>query len=176
MTIILAWLFADFISGVVHWIEDKVLVAPSRYSFLNALRVDNDLHHRSPAAMLKLTPAENIQESVLIAWPLAAILFILGIPTIIWLGVFFASFANFVHRLAHQPPGRVNRLVRFLQKTGLFISAEHHLRHHFNSKGLIAKENTTIHYCPMTNWLNPALDKIRFFYFLERIFLKRGVK
>jgi hypothetical protein len=171
VTIILSWLLADFIAGVVHWFEDKVLLNPSRYRFINAIRLDNELHHTFPAAMLKLTPAENIRESVLIAWPLAALLFLLGAPTVIWLALFFVAFGNLIHRFAHQPRGRVGTVVRLLQKTGLFISTEHHLRHHFNSKGLIAKEKTTIHYCPMTNWLNPILDKVGFFAFLERLFL-----
>lgn len=106
----------------------------------------------------------------MIAWPGAIILFLIGCPTVIWLAVFFASFGNAVHRFSHTPKSKLNPFIKLVQKTGLFISFEHHNVHHFDEHGPIRKENTTGRYCPMTNWLNPLLDKSGFFRLLERIF------
>lgn len=167
MTILFAWLLADLISGIAHWAEDRLLISPSRFKFLEILRADNDLHHSEPAAMLKFTISENINTSVVIAWPLSLFCYMMSFPTVIWLAVFFASFGNLVHRFAHTPPRKLNSIVRFFQKTGLLLSFGHHFAHHFDSDGVIEKKNSQIRFCVMTNWLNPLLDKIRFFRFLE---------
>lgn len=171
MTILFAWLLADFLSGLIHWWEDRVLVGPSKFAFVNRIKADNDLHHSKPAALTRETYWGNINTSVPVAWPLALGLFLIGCPTVIWLAVFFASFANLVHRFSHMPKRKIPRVVRFLQWTRLFISVDHHAKHHFDENGVIEKQNTTIRYCPMTGILNPVLDRLRFFHLLE-LFLR----
>lgn len=171
--ILCAWLLADFGSGVVHWAEDRLLNETSRFQFLNGIKADNDLHHHRPGAMVQFTLWENINTSAPFTLPLSAVLLYLGAPLVITMAVFFATFANIIHRWAHMPPRAVNPLIKFMQSIGLFISFEHHLRHHFNSKGLVRKEDTTGKYCPMTSWLNPLLDYVRFFYLLERLIGKK---
>lgn len=169
MTILFAWLLADFFTGLIHWAQDRLLVKETRFAFLNTIKADNDLHHDRPAAMVHLSMWENINTSAPYAWPLAAVCFIIGFPMIVWLTILFASFGNLVHRFAHMPKGRVPRPIRWLQRTGLFISFDHHHMHHFDDEGVIEKENSKIRFCPMTNWVNPVLDYVRFFRFLERI-------
>lgn len=171
MTIIAAWLLADFIAGVFHWLEDKFLLEESQWGFLETIRRDNDLHHRYPTAMCALPFWENIQISALISWPLSTFLWSLGVPNIIWLAILFASLANGIHRYAHMPKARVPKVVRWLQYTGLFISFDHHTEHHFGADGVIEKQDTTKRYCPMTNWVNPILDAIQFWKMLEWIFV-----
>lgn len=173
MTILFAWLLADFLTGLVHFAQDRLLLWESRFKFINQVKADNDLHHRRPGAMLQYSVWENINTSVPIAWPASAILFALGCPTVVWLAFFFAGFGNAVHRLSHAPKSKRNRLVKFLQWTGIFISFDHHHKHHFDAKGLVEKENTTVRYCPMTNWLNPILDGVRFFDFLAYLLVWR---
>lgn len=168
MTILSAWLLADFLSGIGHWYEDKML-KPHWYGFLDNIQKDNELHHNNPTFMLRNSWLDNISTTCVITLPLTAILFGVGAPTVLTLGVFFASFANLIHRFSHTPKFKRPRLVRFLQATGLFCSADQHLRHHFDSNGLIKKENSQLCYCPMTSWLNPILDKMRFFAMLERL-------
>jgi hypothetical protein len=167
MVLLYAWLLADFISGLVHWAEDRVLLNETRFKFLNQIKADNDLHHKRPAALTQFSLWENINTSAYFAWPLALVLLLAGAPNVITLAVFFASFGNAVHRYAHMPKAKVPRLIRLFQRTGFFISFDHHTRHHFDENGRIEKEDTTIRYCPMSNWVNPILDKVRFFYFLE---------
>lgn len=169
LTVLGAWLLADLLTGIVHWAQDKLLVSESRFSILNDIKADNDLHHAKPAAMIRYSWWENINTSVPYAWPVALVLFLVGAPMLIWLVVFFGSFANLIHRFSHLPKGKLNWFLRFMQRTGLFISVDHHKEHHFDKNGVVRKENTTGKYCPMTNWLNPWLDLIGFFSALERL-------
>jgi len=167
MTVVAAWFLADILAGIVHWWEDQYLDGKSRFSFINRISKDNDLHHQDPGFMSKLTLWENLDTTVYIAWPLVLFLFLIGTPTIIWLTLLFASFANLVHRFAHMPNVKHNFIISALQGFGIFISHDHHVKHHNGYMARIKKEDTTIRWCPMTNWMNPILDKIKFFKFLE---------
>lgn len=173
LTVLLAWLLADFMSGIIHWAEDKMLNTPQRFKFLEAVRKDNDLHHLHPTAMTRWSLWENINTTAVITIPLTLLLLLIGAPMILWLGVFFATFANIVHRFAHLPRHKVGWVFRYLQYVGLFLSLDHHARHHWDESGLIPKKETTQRYCPMTNWLNPILDRLQFFRFLEYLFVKQ---
>lgn len=174
MTILFAWLLADFLTGLVHFAQDRLLLEPSRFLFINRIKLDNDLHHAKPAAMTRFSMWENINTSAPYTIPVAGCLFLLGCPTVIWLALFFASFANLVHRFAHLPKAKVPPLVKAVQWTGLFITFDHHHVHHFDKNGTIKKEVTTVRFCPMTNWLNPILDKVGLFMFIARMLNKRG--
>jgi len=169
VNILLAWLLADFITGLIHWAEDKFLNNPSRIKFLETVRLDNDLHHDRPAAICSFSWWENINTTAPITIPLAMVLWYLNAPEVIWLAAFFATFANLVHRWGHERQSKLNPVIKYLQRTGLFISFRHHAVHHYDDNGVIEKKDTSKHFCPMTNWLNPALDKIRFFKFLEHV-------
>jgi len=166
-----AWLLADFISGVAHWAQDRILV-PSKNNFKNKIIMDNVLHHTKPAEMLKFSLLENIRIAIFVMWPIALILYLMGSPTVIWLAFFFVAFGNGVHWFSHQR--RVNFLVRFLQRIGLFTSFSHHRQHHQSAGKLVDRHNAKIKFCVMTNWVNPLLDRIQFFRFLEMAFGKRG--
>lgn len=168
LTVLSAWLLADFFAGVVHWAQDKFLNEPTKYAFLNSIRADNDLHHDWPAAMAQLTLWQNLNTSAPPAWAAAAVLWAWSAPAVVWLAMVFAGFGNAVHRFAHMPKGKVPAMIRGLQWAGLFISADHHRGHHFDADGLmLPKKWASQRYCPMTNWLNPALDRIRFWKFAE---------
>jgi len=173
MVILYAWLLADFLSGLFHYLEDRVFKYPSFSRALDSIILDNEVHHKNPVAMLKYTESENINGSVVFAWPLALILFLLGAPTILWLAVFFASFANLVHRFAHTPFKQLNFFIKFMQCTGLFITARHHNKHHYKVRGLVDRKSASVRFCVMTNWLNPLLDTVQFFKFLDYLFLGR---
>lgn len=167
--IFLAWLLADFLSGVGHWWQDRVLRGTSRVGFVNKLHHDNLLHHNQPAAMLDGNWFENINTTLPLTLPAALILYIAGADRVLWLAVVFVGFANLVHRFAHQRHRRLIWPVRALQWTGLFIPFEHHHAHHYDSFGRVAKEYTDGRYCVMTDWLNPVLDGVGFWKKLERV-------
>lgn len=176
MVILASWLLADFITGIVHWYEDRYLTGNSKFIFINGIAEDNKLHHSQPWQLTEFSHWQNINTSAVIAWPICLVLFIAGAPTIVWLSVFFASFANLVHRYAHINQKKVPFLILQMQEIGLFISFEHHLKHHCDENGLITGAQTTIRYCPMSNWVNPVLDTIKFFVFLEYLLTLIGVK
>ncbi len=112
----------------------------------------------------------NIRSTVVVVWPLALALFLAGVPTVIWLAVFFTAFGNLIHRWGHIPRRRLNPVIKMMQSTGLFISHTHHHWHHYDSQSRVDKVDSRIRYCPMTSWLNPILDRVKFFGFLEYIF------
>lgn len=174
MSIILAWLLADFISGLAHWAEDKLLVNPSRWGFLEGIRLDNTLHHEKPAAMLKFTLWQNINTTAYWTLPIAAILFVFGAPIVIWLAMVFVTFGNIIHRFAHYPPHakQMPLIVRWLQYSGAWLGYYHHFHHHFGNGLRLKKEESVQHYCVMSNWLNPVLDKIKFWKMLEAVCLR----
>ena len=69
----------------------------------------------------------------------------------------FVFCTNQFHKWAHtkNPAG----WVRLLQRAGLILSPEHHAVHHAAPRDK--------YYCITVGWMNPLLDKIRFFRFLE---------
>lgn len=165
-TVLGAWLLADFLAGTIHWAEDRLL-GKTRFGFLEMVRLDNELHHKVPVAMLRFSLWQNINTSAIIAWPLGGALILVGAPMILWLAVFMASVGNVVHRYAHTPRAKIPGPIRALQRSGIWISPTHHNAHHFDANGLIAKEDTVGKYCPMTSWLNPVLDKLQFWRMAE---------
>jgi hypothetical protein len=174
LNLISAWLLADFIAGVGHWVQDRLLDIESLFNFVNSIKKDNDLHHEKPAAMLKNSLFENVRDSMIVAWPIAFVAWLAGAPLFLWLGVGLSSFANGVHRFSHMPPGRVPRPIKLLQRTGIFLSFNHHAGHHYRGGKVVLKENATHRYCVMTNWLNPILDGVKFWTMLEWVFKRRS--
>jgi hypothetical protein len=170
VVILFAWLLADFIAGVLHWAEDKLLLNPSRSRLIEMIRQDNILHHDRPGAICSFSYWDNIRVSAMVTLPMATILLLMGAPTLAWLTAFFLTFGNLTHRLAHEPKGRLHPIIRLLQKIGLLLSFKQHWQHHFGETGIVSKEEASHRYCPMSNWLNPILDKIKFFQFLDRMF------
>src|SRR3954462_10983828 len=108
MSILFAWLLADFIAGIVHWAQDKLIVRETKYSFLNSIKKDNDIHHANPRHFLFYTITENISTSVIFAWPIAFALFFAGAPVIAWLTFFFVGFGNAIHRFSHSRKNELN--------------------------------------------------------------------
>lgn len=168
LEIVVAWLFADFITGLFHWFEDRYMGEEQTLEFASSLAADNQLHHNKPTAMLLHTPWDNMKSAAYVAWPVAMILAILGAPLWLWLGVAFTSLGNWVHRWAHTPSRQLPRWIRGLQEFGVFISPAHHNTHHRKDGDLVTKEEAEVAYCPMTDWVNPLLDYIDFWSRMER--------
>lgn len=173
--VLLAWLLADFITGLVHWFEDKYLDS-SKFAIIDDIAKNNDIHHEKPTAMLISSAWSNIKQSAYVAWPIAFLLFLLNAPFVIWLGVAFSSLGNLIHRWAHTPAKQLNLAIRIMQKTGLFISYREHDLHHRSMLKLIPKYLAGYKYCTMTNYMNPLLDNIKFWDTLESSLSKIGIK
>jgi hypothetical protein len=87
VTILAAWLLADFVGGLLHWVEDRLLVRPSRFQWLRKIQLENTRHHQSPAAMLKLSWYGNIRQTLPASNIVAMALIALGAPLLIVLTV-----------------------------------------------------------------------------------------
>lgn len=170
LTILFSWLLADFISGLVHWWEDRALVGKSSLKFLNGVRLDNERHHNEPIQLTRLSWWENINTTAPIAWTLSLIFFVINAPTILWLTVFCLGFGNLVHRWSHEPKSKRPKVISLLQKTGLLISPSHHSGHHFTRGKLVSRDKSQIRFCVMTSWLNPGLDRVKFWALLNKLF------
>lgn len=164
-----AWLFADFLTGMIHYWQDKWMPSESSNPVLDQIIQDNELHHKRPGLMTTYSIRENIANSASVAWPLSALLYTAGSPMILWLGIFFASFGNLIHRWSHIPRSRLNWFILFMQWIGLFTSFKQHKEHHYKGGKILTREESTERYCPMTNYLNPILDSLRFFSFLNSL-------
>lgn len=170
---IAGWLLADFLSGIVHWMEDrygredwpllgKHVVAPNR------------LHHAAPLAFTRapfmVRNGTTMIAALALAGGLAAgLLALFGqLPWPVWLALAVATIGgclgNQVHYWAHLPR-RAPAIVRAAQAIGLCQSRSQHSQHH-------AVPHLT-RYCVLTDWLNPVLDRIRFWRMLERLLPQR---
>ena len=78
----------------------------------------------------------------------------------------FVSLTSQIHKWAHS--AERPWLVRWFQRTRSFLSPAHHSRHH-------SGQHRT-HYCITTGWMNPLLDRVRFFRKLEWLLLRLGLR
>ena len=169
LNIAIAWLFADFLSGIFHWWEDRYLTGKSGVRFIDKIAKDNELHHKSPTELTRHTYWYNINGSIQYSSLIAGILFLLSTHIVLCLGFFFLGFANLVHRFSHETRHRIPSLIRILQWSGVFISPDHHVIHHVDGRMLVSKKRAHREFCVMSNLLNPLLDKMKLWRRLERL-------
>lgn len=152
---------ADLVSGLVHWGEDTFFT--ERTPVIGPIVIaPNVEHHERPAALLGKGFWDSNWQLLLAAAVLVGGAAACGLLTWhVWLFALLTGNANQIHKWAHMPRRRVPALVRGLQRIGLFQSVRHHARHHSGARNS--------HYCTTTNWLNPLLDRTRFWRALERI-------
>jgi hypothetical protein len=150
--VLVAWVAADFLTGTVHWFEDRYL--DEHTPFLGGLvGGPNVLHHHQPTAMLKGSYFERNYTTLVPALFLMVIAFVFDGPLWVLLMFAFASQANEIHAWSHWA-GKVSWPIRMIQETGIVQSAKHHAEHH--------RSPHRIRYCVMSEWLNPFLDRMQF--------------
>lgn len=172
-----AWVLADFVSGLVHWFADTYgaddtplfgpwLIKPFRQ------------HHLYPRDICTHDLVLTIGNSCTLAVPFqAGVLYLImndddASITKVGLALVFNLFAlamvatNVLHKWAHAE--NPHWLISRLQRSRLFLSPAHHNLHHtkpFDS-----------HYCITNGWLNPLLERIRFFRNVEAGLSAIGIK
>lgn len=167
---ILAFLAADFTSGLVHFLCDNFGSPQTPYlgpSFIKSFRD----HHTDPKGITRHDFIEVNGSNCIISVPLLALAFHtfdydkssleLVLTIFLLFMLIFIFLTNQFHKWAHQddPPGLVKRL----QNLNLVLSPKHHAKHH--------AEPYDKYYCITNGWLNPLLSRIRFFEFTE-VFLR----
>jgi ubiquitin-conjugating enzyme E2 variant len=158
-------LIADFITGLFHWAEDTWLV-PGRSKLLDRFVVsDNIDHHRHPGKIRAGHYWATNRVCIALAAGTAAVLALCHVGA--WepyLVLALLSQSNQVHMWAHSssPP----KAVAALQRVGLLQSTRHHALHH--------KRPYASRFCTLTGYLNPLLDRIRFWRALEAVVVRCG--
>ena len=152
----------DFVTGVVHfWMdrygrEDMPVVG-------KAVIEINTLHHENPRKMTTRSYWYLCKSTWFgVAFMLLAVYLITG--AVSWRWWFIAILggnANIVHQWAHMFPNEKPAVVNWLQKVGVIQRPHNHARHHTKPE--------TRAYCTYTPWLNPFLDRIRFWFTIEAI-------
>ncbi|HEV7474373.1 MAG TPA: fatty acid desaturase CarF family protein [Pyrinomonadaceae bacterium] len=166
----------DFISGLVHWAadtygsEDMRLIGPS---LVKPFR----LHHIYPRDICTHGLVETTGNVCILAVPvLSACLYLMWlIPESALLAFMVVSFAlitaatvatNQFHKWAHQESP--NSFARWLQRKRLVLEPQHHRLHH--------TQPFDMNYCITNGWLNPLLNKLKFFRRLEAALGFFGIK
>lgn len=157
-SILSGWLLADFLSGFVHWLEDRF--GSEAWPVLGPLVIaPNRLHHREPLAFTRAGFLSRNSTAAVAALAFGAIaLALLGPSLVLAAAVVAGCLANEVHVWAHRPD-RAPRAARALQSIGLLQSRNHHALHH------AAPHDRR--YCILSSWLNPVLDRVGFWRLLE---------
>lgn len=162
----LAILTVDFLSGLLHWAADTwgtVKWPLVGKSIIQSFR----LHHTDQKGITRHDFLETNGDVAIVA-VLVQIIGIILLQFFVFhyfLLCYFAflpiigSFTNQFHKWAHQD--RVPPFIRFLQKSRIILSSEHHGIHH-------SYPHET-YYCITFGWLNPFLSAIRFFPIMEKI-------
>lgn len=153
-------LLADFTSGLVHWLEDAY--ARPGMPLFGRIAEENLRHHAQPRAFLAKSWWESSNDLLLLGL-LALLVATLTDTLSPWLLVFVVLTvnANQVHKWAHRGPRENPALVTWLQKYRILQTPREHARHHRGRKDS--------HYCVLGNGLNPILERIRFWVFLETL-------
>ncbi len=161
-------ILADFITGLVHWIEDTYGVPDWPFGLGKNVVEPNIIHHQHPNWMI--TMSNVIQRNYITAIPASIAIFIAyyfygwscwPFATTILIAGFLG---NEIHGWNHTPISKLNWFIRFLQDTAIVQTRHQHALHH--------KKPYNKYYCTLTNLTNPVLELIYFWRTLEFLLLK----
>ncbi|HJW55789.1 MAG TPA: fatty acid desaturase CarF family protein [Burkholderiaceae bacterium] len=161
---ILVVLFADFVSGLVHWAIDKYTHVET--PFIGRLvACANVEHHRNPRAFVRRTWWQSSWD--LVVFSLLFVVVCWWTKTLSWQLAFFASLlanVNQIHKWTHRTPSENGSFITILQRMRLVQSRRHHAQHH--------RGNAQTRFCVLTDFVNPLLDAVSFWQMLEAIIRK----
>lgn len=176
LAIPLGILGGDFISGLVHWAadtygsEDMRVIGPS---LVKPFR----LHHIYPRDICTHGLVETTGNVCILAVPALSLCLylmwllpdsgLLAFSVICFALMAVATVAtNQFHKWAHQESP--SSMARWLQRKRLVLEPQHHKRHH--------TQPFDTNYCITNGWLNPVLNKLKFFRRLEAALAFFGIK
>jgi len=155
LSFLVAYLTADFISGLVHMYMDN----NDRYDSLAGPLIANfHLHHKIPQYKknnLFIVYFIETGSKIWLVGYLLLILFMQGLfevnaivsYTLVYIGI-LSSVAEVAHYLCHSS---TSAIARFLENIGLLLSKKHHARHHL-------QDNTN--YAFLNGCTDPLLNRI----------------
>lgn len=157
---------AEFVSGLVHWLEDAYIREDTPLVGKHIAR-PNIVHHHYPRYMTRHNWLATSWDLMILSALLVVVAWFCGFLTWhVWLFAVLAANANEFHKWEHRTRVQNGPVISFLQDIKILQSAKHHAKHHTDPKNS--------HYCTMTNVLNPVLDGMRFWAGIEWV-LERAV-
>lgn len=161
LKIFFAYILADFLVGVLHWIKDTYF-SPHTPIIGNIFIWPSRLHHIKPRHIVEQSDIELFKSSALwtLTWMGPLFLYI-GISVFTASLFFTISINDIVHKYAHLIDSERPAFITFLQKIQIFQSHNQHHLHHINP--------FEINYCPITPFTNMYLEKINFWRNLENL-------
>lgn len=155
----IAVLAADFVVGVFHWIEDAYLRDDCPVLGELVAR-PNILHHYRPRHFLKKSWVASCWDLWLVAGLILTAVWVFGTLTpAVWVFALLAGNANQIHKWAHRSRRENGPWINLLHDLRILQGSKHHAIHHTDPK--------STHYCVITEFLNPILERIRFWTRLE---------
>ncbi|MFM2391328.1 MAG: hypothetical protein RLZZ437_2883 [Pseudomonadota bacterium] len=161
------WL-ADFATGCFHWLVDNYghpdwpIIGPHYIK-------PSHLHHDEDMFVFELS---NLVTHLYIWTAVIIVGLLFWLAGLMSLTIIFACIfgflTNVIHRWSHTRPERNLKIIKVLQRTGLFQSTRHHTFHHL--------PGSDSYYCLLTDHVNPILEAIGFWKILESVFLRFGVR
>lgn len=162
-------LIADWTSGLFHWGFDSWGSVDTPVVGKLAIRTFRH-HHVDPKAITRHDFVETNGHNIALTTIYSVIgLFVVDPPnatlnSTFWgmtlvFATFYTAFTSQIHKWAHMdsPP----KVVRFLQRSRLILSPEHHAVHH------AAPYHRN--YCITVGWMNGVLHAVRYFETMERV-------
>lgn len=165
----------DFISGIVHWAADTYCSEDTPIVGASLVKPFR-MHHVYPRDICTHNLVATVGNVCILAAPVLSLSLILlwmsGHGLLAFAALCTALMAaatvatNQFHKWAHQEAPSV--FARWLQRKRLVLEPAHHKLHH--------TAPFEMHYCITTGWLNPLLNKIKFFRRLEATLAFFGIK
>lgn len=159
--VVLIAALADFIAGIVHWLEDAYFTEDTPVIGPLFIR-PNIVHHHLPRYFTRLSWWQSSFDLLIVNLVFLAWAWWFGFLS--WQLVLFAVLstnANEIHKWSHRTRAENGRLISLLQDWHILQTPRHHGLHHSDPK------NT--YYCPITNFVNPVLERINFWTRVESI-------
>jgi ubiquitin-conjugating enzyme E2 variant len=164
------YVFSDFLSGFVHWAGDTVGDESTPIFGPNFVRPFR-FHHVDPEDITRHDFVETNGNNCIVAAPVLLLVLLLlphhtGALFYTFLVVAFTALFVFATNQFHKWAHTKNPApwIRLLQRANLILSPEHHVVHHTSPRDK--------YYCITVGWMNPLLDKIHFFRFIEKVFTR----
>lgn len=170
---ILVWvvvcvLVADFFSGLFHWWEDTY-GNPEWDNFVGRnVVIPNLLHHKNPRKFLEASVYHRNFITMMLAVGITGFVCLLfGFHWQFVLVALIGGLSNEFHAMSHRRKDELPPIVRLLHKWNILASPKHHSIHHHSPYDT--------YYCVITPFLNPILDRVRFWVSIELILSKIGI-
>lgn len=160
-------LFADFLSGFLHWALDTY--GNPNWKFLGFGKhvvIPNLFHHKRQRDVVKHSYWVRNNTTFATAIIVTAVVYLVSLffgGILSWQSmlIFFiiSSQTNELHVMTHRTKEENGKIITFLQNIYVLQTRRHHALHH--------APGNNVRYCVLTNFLNPILDRFGFWALLE---------